>query len=316
MVHLLATLKNQGDLPASAREAISVGQRREHIGCLRRLREMPAELWSLPVDRAVVEVLERQRAKGKWRETTWAKAVGCAAGALSRITEYAAGSCNLRLSDSPLWRDVMRQAAKKKTAQVKCQAEAASLEDVRKTVQRLQASQDPAAKQRAAQLAIMWLTCARPGCILQLKGRDVHLSAQNLQVVFVRGKAHELGKGPLPVSSRVPAEWTGCIEAALKTPADRFIWQFPSLTARILAVKALSADLRETRRELQARSVRRGALQALAAAGVSEADILAFSGHSTVEVLRDYIGMTEATKERTNRMRRGAAHLIGGLSPA
>ena len=317
LIEELSTLKDTGCIPAAAREAISVGQRREHLVFLRKLREMPIELRGLPLDRAVVGFLEFLRTKGRWKETTWAKQVGCAAGALARLTEYSTAAANIRLTDSPLWRDVLRQASKKKIAQERSQAEPATLQDVRQTIDRLLKSADPAARHRAAQLAMMWVTCARPGCILQLKRRDVQLTSLGLHVIFVRGKAHELRKGPHPASTKIPEEWKAIVLSALEAvPPHQFLWAFTSLQARCLAIKALSADLRATRQPLQARSIRRGALMALAAAGVSETDILAFSGHSSVQTLRDYIGVTEATRERTSRMRRGAAHLTGGPAQA
>jgi integrase len=219
------------------------------------------------------------------------------------------------MSESPVWRDVERQAAKCCTSQEKEKASPATFEEVDVTVKRLMTTNDPAAHHRAAQLAIMWATACRPGCLLQLQRRDIQLEAHALHVVFKRGKGHEMGKAPHPVHTILPALWVPIVAAVLAArQPEEFLWLFPSWQARCLGTKALTHDLRQTRPALQARSLRRGALMRMASSGVSEAQLLAFSDHAEVRTLREYIGVTREVTDRAQVMMTGANHLLGGTT--
>jgi hypothetical protein len=69
--------------------------------------------------------------------------------------------------------------------------------------------------------------------------------------------------------------------------------------------------LREINPDLEQRSLRRGALQAMGENGTSEADLLTFSGHASVEMLRRYLSWGSNSKARLDKARKAAGILIG-----
>mgnify|MGYP001573383159 FL=1 len=70
--------------------------------------------------------------------------------------------------------------------------------------------------------------------------------------------------------------------------------------------------LREIRPRLQGRSLRRGSLQCLAAAGVPTETLLAFSGHTQLETLLRYLDFGAKPSERTHRAQDAALRHLGG----
>lgn len=146
----------------------------------------------------------------------------------------------------------------------------------------------------AANIAMSWITSARTGCIAQLAKNDVVLlPTGTISVTFRRGKTVRT-RGPYTVHSKVPPQWMNIVQERLREAQP-----FKTSTRAVLRA------LRAVDRHLETRSLRRGALQALASAGVSEEDLLHFSGHTTVKMLRRYLEWGRINAERAGRQ---AAH--------
>jgi hypothetical protein len=88
---------------------------------------------------------------------------------------------------------------------------------------------------------------------------------------------------------------------------------------KIFPATTKGPDLKEALREAQApneplleqRSIRRGSLMALASTGISEKELLHFSGHTNVTTLRRYLDWGRASKHLGDTMLRGATVVFG-----
>jgi integrase len=322
LVVLTTGIKDLATIPETAIHGITFDQRREHIKWLRLLHEMPHAFRNKPLAEAVLATMNYHANRGtRWRDTTWASRLGTVDGALQRLSMYTTSVVDLRLSFAPIWADALRQAARLNKVQIKNKAQPATLEEVKATIERLLRMDTPATTERATQLLLMWVTCARPGCTLQLKFEDVSIdNAVNgeITVIFRRGKRQEMGLSALPVHTILPMEWLPILQQKLTQvhPPDAFLWTFPSRQARELAVTRLTHDLRATHPRLESRSIRVGALVRMANNNVPESKMQEFSGHQSVEMLREYISYTNLVKHRAENMRGAATHLISGQPSA
>lgn len=315
MAAWLANVKELTSIPDCARDGIAISTRREHIRRLRHLAQLPERLRCLPVAEAILRWMEEERHRARWKATTWAKLLGSIAGACKRLTEYTGAPENLELKWDPLWADAVRQGDRNQKCHTREKVPPATFLDVDTTIRRL-LSQGVAERSRAAQLALMWSSAARPGCTLQLKKEDLILGDDSkLFVLFRRGKAQNLGKPPLPVHTLLPQSWRPLLDEVMaNTPAGSFLWPFPDIAVRARAVTALSADLGATRPGLKARSVRSGCLIHMLEKNVAETTLLQFSGHSSIQMLREYTGYGENATHRATGMRTAARHLTTGDS--
>ena len=158
-----------------------------------------------------------------------------------------------------------------------------------------------------------WMTTGRLGCVLQLTKRNVQYWPDGrMSVSFRRGKRAMI-KGPYTVDTSVPASWRERVFGFLasKKPDD-FLWPAESLQARSQHQASINRMLREIRPRLQGRSLRRGSLQCLAAAGVPTETLLAFSGHTQLETLLRYLDFGAKPSERTHRAQDAARRHLGG----
>lgn len=135
---------------------------------------------------------------------------------------------------------------------------------------------------------LWWMTAARPGDILQLLRSEVLLEDPRcLRVRFLSGKGVTI-RGPYTVFTLWPwvpdlIPWSG--PRGRPTPDPLFP---PS--RRLGLHEIMLAALRAIRPALEARSVRRGSLQAMAANGTPEDTLLNFSGHKDRMMLFRYLG--------------------------
>ena len=80
-----------------------------------------------------------------------------------------------------------------------------------------------------------------------------------------------------------------------------------------LSVRCLEG-LRRINGQYTNKSVRRGALQAMARAGVPTTTLLHFSGHTNIPMLKRYLGFGTLLAEEARKVRGDAANLLtGGL---
>ena len=190
-------------------------------------------------------------------------------GALRLLPLHTAAPHTIMLKQDPTWVMAMRAAGQKARQQQPNQPKAATLEQVRRAVE--------LCPQTAVQnaLRLSWLTAGRGGDILLLRPHNVTVQGEALAVNFVRGKTAKV-RGPCTVHTTLPPpEFLEFLAAA----AGRH-WLFPQVKG------AHPKDaLRVVDPALEQRSLRRGAIQALAASGLKDEELLHYNLSRCVSLL-------------------------------
>ena len=148
----------------------------------------------------------------------------------------------------------------------------------------------------AAVLALTWVTCARTGSIVQLRKEDVAVEGNTISVTFRRGKGVRMRQVAHSVHSDM-GEFSQFITPALQEGAG-FLFPAKSRAERAAILASILDLLRQEtgRVEVKNYSIRRGALQALALAGMPMSKLLHYSGHATEAMLRTYLGFGRHVK--------------------
>lgn len=156
------------------------------------------------------------------------------------------------------------------------QPKAATWDQVRKAITK---TKDDA---QAMALLLGWLTAARLRCIRRIQKDRIIDTPESLSITFVEGKTVKL-IGPYTVHAQpIPPEFRERWQAYLATRQHVI---FP----RRLTGNDLKEAIRKADPQLEQRSLRRGALQTMAANGVSEETLMRYSGHTQVGTLRRYL---------------------------
>ena len=253
--------------------------RESHRRIIKWIREQDG-LDELSMENGAMEAMARLRKIRNWKWSTTMKNMASFQGALKHY--------GIELQSSQ-WRMAIRGVAIKAREERPKQARPATTETIRRVVEQ---EGDP---QLAAAIAMAWLTCARIGCIAQLRREDVTIDEQNrMAVTFRRGKAVR-SRGPYTVHTKLPPQWADLIGNQLQHPQP-----FATTSARV------KKALRRVDKRLEQRSLRRGALQTLAEAGVPEEEILNFSGHTTLGMLRRYLEWGRVNQAKAQRQAQNA----------
>jgi integrase len=135
-------------------------------------------------------------------------------------------------------------------------------------------------------LAISWVTAARMGDALLIRAEHITMLPNNsLMIKFTDGKAVKLRGTPFHVTTTM-GPLTKHITAGLPKKSEQYLfeplWRSPTMEAAKAAMKSVNSTL-------EARSIRRGALQTMALAGVSDTTLLEFSQHRDTKMLHRYL---------------------------
>jgi len=182
------------------------------------------------------------------------------------------------LKGDVVWTQALRAAGQNTKQEVAHQATPATWEEIKEAI-RL----EPVQSIRMA-LLIAWLTCARGGCTLLLRRQNVQLSAKRLSVQFRAGKSVR-SRGQYAVHTALPpAPLLEELRSFLNgiPPGQKFLFQGTKGSD-------LKEALRRVNSRLEQRSMRRGAIQTLSASGMPDQELLNFSGHTNVPMLRRYL---------------------------
>jgi hypothetical protein len=130
------------------------------------------------------------------------------------------------------------------------------------------------------------------GCLLGRTGTASHgLGDDGKTVVFRRGKTVRLRQQPYAAHT-VTGDFDRFIRPLVAAAEDptKFLWYRDTPAARDELLVTATKCLKEVEPTLENRSLRRGALQALAQAGVPATTLLNYSGHSAILMLKCYLG--------------------------
>lgn len=273
---------------AQAWAAITPAVRAAHIHWLRELRSMPADLLDRGLASAAIEMVRRLAVTRKWTWSTVDKNLSHIAGALRDLPLYTTEPHQVLLTDDPEWvaaTKATRRLLRESDVTPAVPATADQIRDARRTLR----TQFPRAD---LFLQLMWLSAARSGDITTLQCRDVSMSAaptpageHTVTLAMRRGKGARF-RGPYEVTVQL-----GKAESAL-------LWSLLQNRPRRGKVfdpgdeipKRVRAALRELNPDAAMASVRRGAVQHLAARGVPEEVLMSMTGHRRQETLQRYLG--------------------------
>lgn len=246
---------------------------------LKKLAEIPQALHYLPLAEAIGEHLMRQRKRKRWRWSTTLKYMACAQGALSSLPLYRHTPHPILLKQSVVWMQAMRACGRQARQELPKQPTPATWTQVQRVLRR------EASLPVFAAVLLAWLSAARVGCVLQLAASDLEIHPDGTTSIrFRRGKS-VLARGTAYTvhTPPIPAEFLPRLRRWLD---QRKSTLFPS------SVKGqhIKESLRTEDKALEQRSLRRGALQSLAAQpDMTDEVLMLFSGHASVNTLRRYL---------------------------
>ena len=258
-----------------ADKALTKGTRDEHRRVLQYVVLAPTNYDSWSAGKALLEMIMRKRSEKRWKYTTTLKKAASLQGALRVLSLYVAAR-PIDLTTDPEWVSGVKFLGTKSREERPRAIVSASHKDMQLAVIRA----DTSGKKVA--LALAWLVAGRFGDLVTLQHDDISYDPDTatVTVTYRRGKTVSR-RGPYTVHSQVPPEWTTMFTIYLRQGKGKL---FPALK-----VADMTKALRQANPKLEARGVRRGSLQRMALAEVTEDVLLLFSGHTSVATLRRYL---------------------------
>jgi len=267
------------------------------------------ELWQMPAPDALLATLlliEKASRKQAWQPQSFLRNLCSLEASFAAAPRHCHASVTqqLHLSSFAVWRLAKRCWERLSIRSQPTHQAAATFADICVAIG---SSTDPAER---AYLMLLWSTCGRKGDVGKLRANDVRLTmngpeAGRLQSFFREGKVVHSRKQLFHQHSHVPAPWRAELHEFLTSSAH---------SGRLFAQRLESSNrvtelLRQARPELNCRSVRRGALQAMAEAKVDEQDLLLLSNHSNVATLRRYLDWNRSSARNAEKAQEAARHL-------
>lgn len=259
---------------------MSEATRASHRRWLVILRNMPADLATMPLGPAIVETIGRLAAARRWAPATVSRAYSDCTTACRLLPLYTNRPTGLSLRVDPVYDSAMR-AVQKIVTRVPQRAIARMSASSFQTV--LNSVQCPSAR---TLLTLAWYGAMRLGDARQLDPSQVWFEEDQLVVRFTRGKGPAF-RGAYNIRVQV----TAALQKAIRTYVAAF-----SRELRLFSVADQAAVARALHKHaLEARSIRKGRLCELADAGCSTEQLMQLSGHLRVETLHKYIGRSTVT---------------------
>jgi len=277
-------------------KCVALSTVKAHKRILRQLQGIPEKFWDLNLDRAMEQYFLEEKQKKAWLPTTLVVKMATAHGALRLLPLYAEDELPIMMKESVIWMSAMKAAGRMAKEHPPNQPAVATWEDVKVAMAR-----EPRASVKLA-LLTAWLTCGRGGDVLLLKPKNVVLTMRDppkghtgqvaaMAVSFWKGKTVKTRGSHTVFTSQPPPEYMGAWAAYTKEmEASDYLFK---------GVKGadLKDALRRANAKLEQRSLRRGAIQAMAATGLTDHELLHYSGHSNVAMLRRYLNFGKVSGE-------------------
>jgi hypothetical protein len=289
--------------------AVCEAVRHGHIAELRELQEHARQQGdaarNAPLDALLVHYYQHKRHAKQWRYSTLSRHLGTCVGALTNLSLYAKNGRGLNPIGWARFRATMQTAKRLATAEGIREPKLASPETI---VRAVDAAADEATK---ALIVACFFTAQRPCDVLNTKRAQWRFEEDGrILVQLTQGKTvasqgthhiHTVLK-----DNRLNAILRKHVEAATKS----YVWPIATPYQRAQAMERLRSALRAADPELEARSLRRSTLCAMAAAGANEQELLAWSRHKSVEMLRRYLYFERVPHREHANMQRMAAEAL------
>ena len=264
-------------LPRLVDSGAATETRKTHRRMLKTLLGMGEAYKAMVAPVAIVEWLDHLRKTKKWAARTMLKYMASTSGALSSLPLYRKGAAPFVLNHFPEWRAALLGVAKLVRKTLPKAPVGATRSQVYQAIQ-----QETSLPVKAA-LILSWICAARTSDIWRLQKRHVTINSDgSLSLTYLETKTAK-ATGPRPLATApLPPAWLAIFKNWYN---QRNAWLFPE--------KGLNSETRAALRRidprLECRSLRRGALSAMAEAGVPSSVLLEYSGHTGEKMLRVYL---------------------------
>ncbi len=273
-------------LPRAVAEAIVPATRATHLRMLKALADLPAASSGV---RAVVLGLIKKGKERKWAPSTAQHAAASLQGALRLLPLYIGGSRSVLMS-GPEWNQYLRYLRKQVAARIPTQPAPVGKEVVLRVV-----ADTTLRPHVRALIAIAYFCCQRTSSVRRLQQQELVWEDEGVaKVRFGAGKTSHT-RGAHSVYTVVPPQVKSLIE---------MVWNGRKPLAGVTNKEVRIALRRAGGPKMECRGLRRGGIQDLARGGVSEEQLLKFSGHATVHMLRRYLDFAPARKEMAKAAQR------------
>ena len=301
--------------------ASTTSTRRTHVAELTRLRDFIEKLDSTkaPLSVLITQFLQDRRTEGELAWSTVSRVTGTLIGAFQSLPYYTTNGVSLNVGRWHTVKDALTTANRLSASEGTHEPTAAKPQQVATTVGSLMRDKHLA---EACALSLCWYSAQRPCDTLLV--RTAGLSSSNgdqWKARFQEGKV--IGKvEAYHIHFRVPNK--KALEAIKKYHLSRKrgkhkqLFEFASAYRRSQFLTRIRQALREVDPSLELRSLRRGSLQTYAEAGVSESALLAYSRHTSVQMLRRYLGWEAVVTDEHKEVMSSAEALatVRGGEPA
>jgi hypothetical protein len=263
--------------------------RRQHMADLRAFRQYVEALGpaaaAIPLDALLVHHLQLERRQKRWQWSTLNRHAAGLVGALVALPMYAASAPSLNPATWVHFRAALQTGKRLATAYGPREPIMSTADDV------VKALRVGAPLQVNALIVLCWVTAQRPCDVLQMMTSDLKIFEDDkIRLRFNRGKTVG-AQGAHHIHTTVSdPSMMATIKKYHAAATGVYLFPICSSYQRTALMTAMREALRRVRPDLEARSLRRGTLSAMAAAGASEEQLLQWSRHTTPAALRRYLG--------------------------
>ena len=292
-VSVIKDLK-QSPFSKLAVEGLSESVRRFHRDELFSFKEYVAlrpQQQALPLPQLVLRYIRHKllTARTFWQPQTFQRRLHNILAALALLPAYSNAAAGVSLKSDPEVSAILKAISLKAAQAQPTRQTAATWESICIAVEK-----ETLVVVKVA-LLLQWILAARVGDILHLTKQDLTLAANNLDVTFSNGKGVRFRKGKYTVHTVIPERYRPLLAAHLATLGDKEL-VVPATTALQLAARlaAMNAALKRANSKLSTRSIRRGALQAMAMGTLDLPPVpldtlMSYAGHTRPETTRRYL---------------------------
>ena len=286
--------KGEEELSKMVLRGLAKTTRQGHRSALNWLAKADPPPKGISVANWILRLFEIKGAK--WAGATLAKEMASMQGALANLPVYRKDAAPMLLKVSAEWRMGLKGAGVTARQRKPDQAKIASWEIMKKAIRM---EKNPLVQ---VALEVMWVTAGRGSDITKLIASEIAANKTQTKVRFIgktaNSQPYTVSSAPISMNAR---KFIAERKLAKKEKGEEQVWLFPKLE-----VDHLLQALRRADPLLGTRSVRRGALQALAATGLTDMELLAYSQHRNVQTLRRYLDFGWESGEVEERCRKAA----------
>lgn len=285
--------------------------RTAHVADLQNLRQFilaKPEVARLPIDVVLAYFLQLRRIDRSWAWSTTQRVAASYVGAFASLPLYALYGPSLALARMPFFKNLLHSAGRLAAAVGAREPVAATSADVKAALSYLDTDK------LKVMLLLCWFTSARPCDVLQLKKANVQLKDDGVFAIKVTQGKVVADIEAYHIWSRIAdPEADALLRRFIGQAPDGYIFPLKNAYQRQGVLAQLRNALRCVSPALELRSLRRGSLQALAAAGASVDELLCFSRHTTPAALFRYLGWNLIPHQAQRGGIEKAAALAAGL---